>query len=579
MLARPKLILMSLVVVGFVFFAMAAEESADPANAAQPITTDSTAAAKDLERNVVRLILPSVLKRPRSCATDLTRPKSYHIYSRVVNPIFFGFSPQTDMTETSQTHATEQLAGFLTNVTYASLAAPVVHEAKRLILDTVACAIGGRQSDLGSIAVRFAELAGIEPAEASIVGEARRATAVAAATANGRMAGALDADDTFASAGQTSHHGGSTVMGTLALAERVGASGQDLIAAVAAGYELGARFGIAVPPREVVPTAARAGSWRVGGGPAGVLSAALGCAHILGLDTEQTMHALGIAGAHIDMPPLKWFEAQTAPMVKSLDVGWNTGAGVSAALLASLGMTGHANILDGDTGLWRALGYESFDFDAVTGRLGERWYILDGSFKRWPCQYWIQPALTAFSRILEHEGLTADEIDSVVLRTNTKSGAARFREKQPEGFVTCQFNLPHPAAMIALGVPPGPRWFDDWALNAPEVRAFREKVDVEIEPEAQRAAEWITDGLIQRIPASAEVRANGRTFTARADAGLGAPWFDDTRLSDDDLRTKLDEMAVAEVWNGRTGAIADAVLSLEEVADVRELTALLRPGS
>jgi len=477
---------------------------------------------------------------------------------------------------TTQPTTTGRLAEFLAGVDYSDLPAPVAHQTKRLILDTVACAIGGRRSPLGEIAVQFAELAGTEPAEATVVGGPRKGTVVAAATANGRMAGALDADDTFASAGQTSHHGASTVMAALALAERAGASGEQLIASVAAGYELGARFGVSVPTQEVVPTGERVGSWRVGGGPAGVLAAATASAHVIGLDPAQTVHALGIAGAHIDVPPLKWFEADTAPMVKSLDVGWNTGTGVSSALLANLGMTGHASILDGDTGLWRALGYVSFDFEKATSELGGRWYLLDGSFKRWPCQYWVQPALTAFARILEDEQLTADEIDSVVLRTNTKSGAPRFRAQQPEGFVTCQFNLPHPAAMLALRVPAGPRWFDEWALGAAAVRAFRSKVEVEIDPESKRAAEWMVDGLIQRIPGSAEVHARGMTYTARADAGLGAPWFDETRFTDDDLRTKLDDMTSGDpAWDGRTTELADAVFALDQLADVRELAALL----
>ncbi|HEX4344413.1 MAG TPA: MmgE/PrpD family protein [Solirubrobacteraceae bacterium] len=483
------------------------------------------------------------------------------------------------MTELSETTATSRLVGFLSDVRYGDLSADAAHEAKRLVLDTLGCALGGRQSPLGEIAVRYAGLTGSAPAEATVVGSSP-ASAFAAATANGRMAGALDADDTFASAGQTSHHGGSAVMASLALAEQQGSSGKALLAAVAAGYEIGARFGVSVPAREVAPTAERSGKWRVGGGPAGVLAASLAASHILGLDATAAVNALGIAGAHIDMPPLKWFEADVAPMVKSLDVGWNSGTGVASAQLAALGMTGHANILDGETGLWNALGYAAFDYETLTRDLGERWYMLDGSFKRWPCQYWVQPALSAFWKILDEHGLQADEITAVTLRTNTRSGAPRFRQKQPEGFVTCQFNLPHPAAMLALRVPPGPRWFDDEALGGADVRAFREKVEVEIDPEALRAGEWIVDGMIQKIPGSAVVHARGTTFEQRADAPFGAPWFDETRLDDDALRRKVRDMAAPLIARdgsaaARVDRFCDAALALEELEDVRELTRLL----
>jgi 2-methylcitrate dehydratase PrpD len=269
-------------------------------------------------------------------------------------------------------------------------------------------------------------------------------------------------------------------------------------------------------------------------------------------------------------------------MVKSMDLGWHAASGMSAALLAELGMTGHRDIVDGENGLWRALGYSSFDGGLLTHQLGERWYLLDASLKRWPCQYWIQPALTAFARVLDAEALAADEIDEVLLRTNSRCRSARFRDPQPRGAVSCQFNIPHPAAMLALRIVPGPRWFEPDAIDGARTRQFRAKVSVDVDPAAETAMEAGMDGVIRGLPGSVEVRARGRVYQESAEAGLGSPWFEGTRMSDDDLRLKVREMAdvlIADdpAWEKRTELLADRVFALDELQNVGELTALLRP--
>jgi 2-methylcitrate dehydratase PrpD len=475
---------------------------------------------------------------------------------------------------------TASLSAFAAELRFEDLPPAVVDHVERLVLDTLGCALGGSQTPMGDVAVRFAAAAGGAADEASIASSGRRATALLAAGANGRMAGALDADDTFASAGQTSHHGAPTVAAAFALAERDGRSGRDLLTAVAAGYEVGARFGVGVPTHDLVP---RPGGWKVGGGAAGVLGPAAASARLLGLDAAAVADTLGIAGAHVDVAPLKWFDGSTAPMVKSMDNGWSASAGLSAALLAGFGMTGHRDILDGPNGLWRGLGHQSFDFDAAAAGLGERWWTLDASFKLWPCQYWMQGALRAFAQLLDEHGLAADELDAIVLRTNSRSGAPRFRDQHPEGFVTGQFNFPHTAAMLALRVAPGPRWFDEAAFGDPRVAALREKVTVEIDPRTENADGLEVDGMLRRMPGSAAVTARGRVYEVEVDAGFGGPWDDDTRLDDAALAAKLAAMVgpladADPTWNERAEVLSGLTGLLRDVPDVRTVGALLRPA-
>ncbi|MDA0159232.1 MmgE/PrpD family protein [Solirubrobacter ginsenosidimutans] len=456
---------------------------------------------------------------------------------------------------------TATLSTFAAELRFEDLPGAVVDHVERLVLDTLGCALGGTTTPLGALSQRFAALSGEAP-QASVAGSAARTGASQAAAANGRMAGALDADDTFTAAGQTSHHGAPTVAAALALAERDGLSGAELLTAVAAGYEIGARIGAAIPAHATTPSAN--GGWKVGGGPAGVLAPALASARALGLDAGSTAHAFGIAGAHVELPPLKWFEGRVAPMVKSMDCGWNAASGLNAAQLAGLGMTGHGDILDGPHGLWRALGHDHFDGDVAVAGLGERWWTLGAKIKAWPCQYWMQPSLLAFAEILIEHGLAAEELERVLLRTSSRSGAPRFRDQHPEGFVTASFNFPHAAAMLALGVPAGPRWAGEDALADPRASAVRERVEVE----TTTAQAVIEDGMLVALAGSAVVWARGERFEASADAPPPA-----------DLASKLAAMVepLGPAWAGRDAALLALAGTLRDAPDVRGAAALLRP--
>lgn len=476
---------------------------------------------------------------------------------------------------------TARLATFAAELRFEDLPQGVVDHVGRLLLDTLGCALGGSLTELGAIAANYAAS---EPSggAASIAGVEGLASPRLAAEANGRMAGCMDADDTFPSAGQTSHHGASTVAAALALAEREGRDGRELVAAIAAGYEIGARFGVSVPLHEATPGEARTGAFRVGGGPAGVLAAAAASARVLRLDPGRVAHSLGIVGAHVDAPPAKWFEGRVAPMVKSMDLGWSAAAGVAAASLAGLGMTGYEDILDGEFGLWRVLGYDDFDFEMAVADLGGRWHMLDSAFKRFPCQYWMQSALSAFQCALQQHEIGADEIESVLLRTNPRSKAPRFHDRHPEGFVTCEFNFPHTAAMLALRVPPGPRWFDAKALADPRVQALRDKVSVEIDPRSRRLGDFAIDGVIRSMPASAVVRARGAAYECSADAGVESWATRGATALDDALRAKLADMVEPlsshdPGWGGRTAQIEELTDGIAAVSDVRSIGALLRP--
>jgi len=475
---------------------------------------------------------------------------------------------------------TRALARFTATTSYEDIPRTVVHEAKRLLLDTIGCAVGALPTPSSAVTLEYARLQGAG-AQATVLGLAERSTSGTAAWANARLANALDADDTFPT---SSHFGNSTVSTALALAEQFGRSGKELLTAVAVGFDVGARIGnwLGWP---VIVRDGEIDDWNPLAGPAATVTwAALGAsASVAGLTIDQTVEAFGIGGANTPMPAMNKFGTMsTVPMHKYTDAGWCAAVGVNSTLLASLGSTGLDAILDGEYGFWRFYGSLGHDDEQLLRGLGSEWELLNTSYKPWPCCRFIHQSLTAFDRLRDDEQLSADEIDRVVVRTMPFAYQAKFLNPHPDDALSAEFSYAHSFAALAHDIPVGAGWFSTEAMESDRMRAFRDRVHVEVDPHATRAIVAAMDGpQFRELPASIEVHARGRVFEAASARAKGDPWWDDTAMTDADLRAKFSSMVRSA--DERTHAEADA-LSIEvfdvvdalETAGVEALTAPLR---
>jgi 2-methylcitrate dehydratase PrpD len=482
---------------------------------------------------------------------------------------------------------TATLAAFAADLDPASLPPATLHAAKRLVIDWLGCRAGGRRAAAGRLALAWANGAAAPSVPGSASGGsprtadsrplARPDAPLLAAYADGRLAAVLDADETYPSARQASHLAAASVAAALAIGAAEHRSGAEFLAAVVAGYEVGGRISDAMMP---APGAGSTGL-RAGWGPGSVLGATAAGGRAQGLDAGQLAHALGIAATHVGPPPLAWTSVRPAPMAKSADAGWHALAAVAAVQQARLGLTGYDAILDGPDGLWRALGYGGSDDDALVDGLGSSWRIDEAAFKRWPVQYWMQPAITALAEVLGAGPVDPAAIESIVLAVNDKCRSAKFVDPEPPGEVDRAFSLPHAAAMLVLGIPAGPAWSDDAVADREDVRRLRRLVRVERHPEAGSIDSWVVDHRYRELPASATVIVAGATATAEVRAGLGSPWSDATRLSDADLIAKARALAG---WPDPAGpAVAaldrsvDWILTAEAQPDTHELVRRLDP--
>ena len=444
-------------------------------------------------------------------------------------------------------------------------------EAARLTLDSLGCMIGGAQTSIGTAAREVVEVS--TSAKATVVGLADPAPVVMAAAANARMGAALDADDTY----MMLHFGLPAVSAALAVVEGRGGSGRDLLDAVSVGFEVGARVLRAFGPLIDIESGRISGYARPLWAPVPlVMSAAAAAARALRLPASTTEEAIAIAAANTPVPVAhKWAEhaaGRALGTYKYVDAGQCTAAGLEAARLAAAGLRGITGLFEGSDSFWSVCGCLRPDLTALTKGLGDRWEILETSYKPWPSCRWLHYPLTALRRLLDEEPIDAASVEQIAVHAPAMACAPQHVTTSPAGWVAAQFSYPHSVAMMLLGIPAGVEWYSADTLARPDLRALRARVTVAADPRSARLDECLWDGHFKRLPSEIRILARGRWRSASVERAAGDPWDDGSRMSNADLAAKfrgLSGLASAD-------ALAAAVLALGDAPSVGVVAQRLR---
>ena len=478
---------------------------------------------------------------------------------------------------------TRALSEFAAGIKYDDLPKEVVHQTKRVILDSIASTLGGYSSEKGMIARKFGKSQGGNP-ESTIIGAGEKTSPVIAAFVNGNMGNALDIDDTVL----MTHPAVPTVMGALSVSEKRKASGRDLITAVAAGYDIAFRIGgassswLKIEDGKIKTLPVHGYSWHTFG-------SAVAAAKILGFDSEAMDQVMALGAVYAAMPYMAaWPKPNDSlPLSKYYEAGWTTQGGVYAALLAGEGYTGPAEILEGRSGFWRMRGREDVNYEFMIGSAGSRWFIMETSLKPWPCCRFIHHTLTAFTRILDGHDLEAGEIEKVTVK-GSMLYAPVFYVAQPRTPSNMQFSAPHSLANAAFRVTPGPRWQYPETIDDSQMKEFREKVGIETNVQTLEVMAKDLDGEAprqpKRVPTTVEVAARGKLFREYTEFAKGDPpsWVEGMEMSDDELKVKcrnqaMDVLTQSSSWRAKTDKAIAAIFDLENVKDVSSLMDLLSP--
>src|SRR5688572_17131085 len=182
----------------------------------------------------------------------------------------------------SQQPLADQFASYACSLRYEELPAPVVHEVKRRVIDSIATAAGAMDAEAYHIAKKCALRVSGNPGADMIGGGS---SSVEWATfVNGLLIRYLDFNDTYLSLEPA--HPSDNLAAVLAVGETAGRPGRDLIVAAVLAYEVQCRLCDAASLRK----------HGVDHVTYGALSSCAAACKLLGLDVARTTHALGIAG-------------------------------------------------------------------------------------------------------------------------------------------------------------------------------------------------------------------------------------------------------------------------------------------
>ena len=416
---------------------------------------------------------------------------------------------------------TERLADWQVARRQTGFAAADLEAARLLVLDWLGSALAGLGTDTGRIFLQYARL---QPAgKVTLLGLAEGRSVEVAALVNGALSHIVEMDDVERAS--VTHPGAVVVPAALAVAERVGASGLDLLAAVVAGYEVMVRVGAALGPEHYYHFHNTS--------TAGVFGAAAAAGWLLDLDRDRLVWALGNAGTQASG---LWQFNEEGALTKPLHPGRAAANGVLAATLSRLGLTGARNILEGDRGFFAGLapGGQPLRVLDHLGATDEPLRVHAISIKpHASCRHTHAPIDAALALLVQ---LPADaEIDKVTI--STYQDALTLCDKpDPRTAPDAKFSLQYCVASALLRGRVGLAEFADAALHDGALRALLPRIDVAVEParEAAYPACW-----------SAAVRvtlADGRTFDAAQDRPKGDP---ENPLTPAELEHKFRGLAAA----------------------------------
>ena len=426
------------------------------------------------------------------------------------------------------------------------LSPEVEHAAKRAIVDWFAALLpGGAIAPATSLVAALSDDVG--HGDAVLYPSGVRATARTAALVNGTASHTVEFDDIFRDA--MYHPGAPVIAAALAAAQSVGASGDTLIRAVVIGYEISTRIAVALKP-------AHYKYWHTTG-TVGTFGAAVAAATIFELDDTQIGHALATS-ATFAAGLQQAFRSDA--MSKPLHAGRAAEGGLLAAMLAQQGVTGAADMLDGERGMGRAMSQDC-DWSAAVADLGTRYNITEMTFKNHGCCGHAFAAIDGALIIRQRDGIDGRDIDRIEVETY-QTALDVTGNASPATEFEARFSLPFVVSSAFVHGSVRLDAFSHERLRDPEVRRLMETFELRVSPELdaqfpqQRAARVIVHA------------SDGRRLEFLQPTRKGDP---DLPLTNVELSDKFRELADPVIGSDRAEQLLETLWALDAVETTRDL--------
>jgi 2-methylcitrate dehydratase len=449
---------------------------------------------------------------------------------------------------------TAAMSRWAAGLRFEQLSSEAVHQAKRLLLDSLGCALGGYlQHDVKIALAVLEEIAGDGPA--TVIGTGKHVDPVSASLANALMIRCMDYNDIYWK--QDPSHPSDIFPAALACCERARSNGKELIVGLVIGHEFEMRLCEAAFP------GIRERGWHHATLTA--FAAPIVAGRALHLTWEQIQHAIGIsASRHCTLGAVT---AGKLTMMKNTVDPMATQSGVLAALLAEKGYTGPEHVIDGKEGLTHVF-KPDWQLNLLTDGLCEGWRITQCGMKAFPTEALTHTAISAVLDLVKSNDLHPDNVQKIQVRSLARaadilSDPSKYDPRTKE---TADHSLPYVIAAALVDRQVTPSQFTLAKIMDPKIREQLQKVEVVADPEIEKVFP-----ALQRVIVHMDTR-DGRSFNKQLDFPKGDPR---NPLTDSDIEEKFAALADGVLTRAAQKRVQDAVWNLEHVGSVAELMALM----
>ena len=444
----------------------------------------------------------------------------------------------------------EEFAQFMTDLRFEEIPGSVIEKCKFHLMDIIGISLGSAQFEFGRSVFQAVRSLG-RGAICTAIGFAEKLPPASAAMLNGSLAHSLDFDDTHVA---SIVHCGATVIPTaLAIGEEVQGEGKSILAAIAGGFEIVTRLGLA-----------GRGKFHDRGFHAtsicGTISSSLIASKLYRSSLEEM-----VGGAGISVTMASGILEIEESGLKRLHPGWAAHAGINAALLARNGFQGPKTAIEGKSGLFAAYLYgDSYDPSALTKDLGREWETLNIAFKPYPCCHFTHAFIDCAKILRERHNMDWDRIEKIKCRVSPRlipiiCEPREIKCKPPSGYAA-MFSVPFTVAAMLIAGKVDVDTFREEEITNPKILTLADRVFWEDDPETDYPRHF--PGYVQIL------MKDGRTFEWRERVNRGGP---ENPMSQKEIQEKFFKNASKAISKEKCHRIVEVVEKLEKFPRINSL--------
>lgn len=392
-----------------------------------------------------------------------------------------------------------KMVAFAQGLKFDDLSDKAIHDAAARVIDSIGVGLAAYLAPPVRIARRIAQPTAGDLA-ARLWGSMQHTTPDMAAFVNGTMVRYLDLNDAYRT--RDASHPSDNLPGILAMAEALGASGRELILALAVSYEIQCRFTDDVPFNDA--------GWDQP--VVGAMACALAVGRLLGLSDEAMHHAISLAV----IPNLCTYQTRAGELAMWKGCAGPNGArnGIFAAQLAAAGLTGPYNPFEGIFGVWNQTLKEPYDV-AIPKPSQDRIYgISQTHIKTYPvrdsCQLPIDTALDLRAQV------AASDIAALRIRTYKSAHAGAVKDRElwaPQTRETADHSMPFAVCVTLCDGEVTPETFDRQRFLESDVLGLIKNMTIDIDDDFSSQTPAIRNCWIEATTKAGEKKIAHRTLT------------------------------------------------------------------